>query len=56
MLNFHFFVNVSEKSRFFVENQAKSNDEIKSSKYAPFAIRKDEIRSLSIVVGAVRME
>jgi phage repressor protein C with HTH and peptisase S24 domain len=25
-------------------------------KYAPFAIRKDEIRSLSIVVGAVRME
>ena len=25
-------------------------------KYAPFSIRKDEIRSLSIVVGAVRME
>ena len=36
------------------DNKEKlSNDK---EKYAPFAIRKNEIRGLSIVVGAVRME
>ena len=43
-----------EKIWLISDNKEKlSNDK---EKYAPFAIRKDEIRSLSIVLGAVRME
>ena len=44
----------SEKIWLISDNREKlSNDK---EKYAPFAIRKDEIRSLSIVLGVIRME
>ena len=43
-----------EKIWLISDNKDKlSNDK---EKYAPFAIRKDDIRSLSIVLGVVRME